>query len=314
MKITRSIVLCACFCFGVHAGEWHTVKDFGSNPGALIMKVYSPSERKENVPLMVILHGCSQDAEGYAEGTGWTKYADQYGLILLTPQQNKINSMLDCFNWFRPADTSRDQGEALSIINMVKRVVKNNSINKRRIFVSGLSAGAAMANALLAGYPEVFAGGALVAGSAYACANNLREAYMCMAGVRRKGPRELGDAVRAASDYRGPWPMISIWQGSRDYTVNPANAEELVKQWSNLHQAEAEFHEHHSLPAGHDRFTYKDPHGRIYMERFLVNGMGHAQAVNPGNTEDSCGTPARYIMDAGICTAYHISKFFRLTR
>ena len=100
--------------------------------------------------------------------------------------------------------------------------------------MTGLSAGGAMAAVMLATYPELFAGGAIIAGMPYGCAANLAEAFELMAG-RGPATRPLADKVRAASPHRGAWPRLSIWQGSADRIVSPANADALVEQWTGLH-------------------------------------------------------------------------------
>ena len=106
----------------------------------------------------------------------------------------------------------------------------------RRIFVTGLSAGGAMTSVMLATYPEVFAGGAIIAGLPFGVATNMREAISGMYQSPSRPAGELGDLVRNASHHKGPWPKLSVWHGSADRTVNPANADEIVKQWLDVHQ------------------------------------------------------------------------------
>jgi pimeloyl-ACP methyl ester carboxylesterase len=104
-----------------------------------------------------------------------------------------------------------------------------------RIFVTGLSAGGAMASVMLATYPEVFAGGAIIAGVAYGCANSVAEAFSCMGGSGAAQGAGLGARVRAASSHAGPWPRVQVWQGSADRTVVSSNADAIVRQWLELH-------------------------------------------------------------------------------
>src|SRR5213594_3424078 len=125
-------------------------------------------------------------------------------------QQQPLNNANGCFNWFNPEDTERDSGEACSIRQMIAHAVKEIGIDRERIFVTGLSAGGAMTSVMLATYPEVFAGGAIIAGLPYGVASNVREAFEAMFTKQGHAAQALGDRVRAASRHRGPWPKISV--------------------------------------------------------------------------------------------------------
>src|SRR5260221_5550537 len=209
------------------------VYEFGSNPGALRMFKYVPARPKS--ALVVVLHGCKQTAANYDLGAGWSTLADRYGFVLLLPQQQVSNNPNTCFNWFLPGDTARGKGEALSIRQMVETMIIEHGIDRRRVFVTGLSAGGAMTSVMLATYPEVFAAGAIIAGLPFGVATNVREALNGMFQSPSRPADELGDLVRTASNHKGPWPKLSVWHGSADRTVNPANANEIVKQWLDVH-------------------------------------------------------------------------------
>ncbi|HEX3358178.1 MAG TPA: PHB depolymerase family esterase, partial [Tepidisphaeraceae bacterium] len=209
--------------------------NFGSNPGGIRMFSFVPAGLQEPRALVVVLHGCGQSAAGYDLGAGWSTMAKRYGFALLMPEQQPSNNANGCFNWFNPEDTTRGHGEACSIRQMIARMAGDHKINERRIFVTGLSAGGAMTSVMLATYPEVFAGGAVIAGLPFGVASNVREALNGMLQSRSRPAAELGDLVRNASNHKGPWPKLSVWHGSADRTVNPANADEIVKQWLDLH-------------------------------------------------------------------------------
>src|SRR6478736_1551839 len=140
---------------------------FGSNPGNLRMFVYRPPTLADNPALVVVLHGCTQSAASYDLGAGWSTLADRYGFVLLLPEQTSANNPKTCFNWFLPGDTRRDRGEALSIRQMIEKTIGAHGIDRKRVYVTGLSAGGAMTAAMLATYPEVFAAGAIIAGLPY---------------------------------------------------------------------------------------------------------------------------------------------------
>ena len=155
-------------------------------------------------PLVVALHGCTQTADSYDQGTGWSDLADRLGFILIFPEQQPANNPKNCFSWFLPADTARDSGEALSIRQMIAKAVEKFGVDRSRMFVTGLSAGGAMASVMLATYPEIFAGGAIIAGLPYGSASSVQEAFEAMFNDRAPSSRALGDHVRGASNHRGP--------------------------------------------------------------------------------------------------------------
>src|SRR5262245_63757611 len=150
--------------------RFHEVTAFGSNPGNLRMFVFAPSHKRPRPALVVALHGCTQTAASYDYGTGWSKLADRHGFVVLAPQQQKANNPNTCFTWFQPSDTTRGHGEAMSIRQMIDRTIIEHDIDRRHIFITGLSAGGAMASVMLAAYPEIFAAGAIVAGLPFGAA------------------------------------------------------------------------------------------------------------------------------------------------
>jgi poly(hydroxyalkanoate) depolymerase family esterase len=161
------------------------VPNFGSNPGGLRMFKHIPDGLPASAPLVVVMHGCTQNARDYAAGSGWVQLADKLRLALVMPEQTQANSSNRCFNWFVRSDNRRDQGEALSIRQMVDKMKSDHGIDSSRVFVTGLSAGGAMTSVMLATYPEVFAGGGIVAGLPYGCANDnspfmATQALQCM--------------------------------------------------------------------------------------------------------------------------------------
>ncbi|HEY6831253.1 MAG TPA: PHB depolymerase family esterase, partial [Pseudolabrys sp.] len=170
----------------------------GPNPGNLRMFAYVPDDLADNPALVVVLHGCTQTASGYDYGAGWSTLADRYGFALLVPEQQRSNNPNGCFNWFLPEDTQRGRGEAASTRDMVETMVREKGIDPRRVFITGLSAGGAMTSVMLACYPEVFAGGAIVAGLPYGAASNVQQAFESMLQCPSRPAREWGGLVRGA--------------------------------------------------------------------------------------------------------------------
>jgi feruloyl esterase len=160
------------------------------------MRIHLPDGLAARAPLVVVLHGCGQTADGYAAGSGWITLADRFGFALLCPEQTRNNNGNLCFNWFEPGDIARASGEAESIAAMVRHVIADHDLDGSRVFVTGLSAGGAMSVAMLATYPEMFAGGAVIAGLPYGSAGSMTEAFAAMNNSRTTTASAAGDAVR----------------------------------------------------------------------------------------------------------------------
>ncbi|MFY0580729.1 PHB depolymerase family esterase [Cystobacter fuscus] len=199
------------------------VTSFGSNPGNLKMWKHVPADMPANAPLVVALHGCTQTAAAYTN-TGWNALADQLKFYVVYPEQLSANNQNVCFNWFEPGDIARGSGEALSIKQMVDKMKADASIDPSRVFVTGLSAGAAMSHVMAATYPDVFSGAAIMAGIPYKCATTMTDAFSCMSPGVSKTPDQWASLVRGAySGYTGAYPKISLWHGTSDYTVKNTN-------------------------------------------------------------------------------------------
>ncbi len=275
---------------------------FAPNPGNLRMFRYLPRGLKAGAPLVVVLHGCGQTAAGYDMGAGWCQLADQLGFAVLAPEQKAVNNPNTCFNWFNPEDITRGHGEAASIAAMIQTVIATHRLDAARVFITGLSAGGAMASVMLASYPERFAGGAIIAGLPFGAAANVRDALDSMRAAPLKTPHQWGDAVRAASDYRGPWPRISIWHGAQDAIVNMNNAQASVAQWADLHE----------LPLTGPKQDKVDGAVRLRwdsrLEVYTLPGLGHGTPIDSSDL----GQPGPFILEAGISSTRRIAEFWGL--
>jgi poly(hydroxyalkanoate) depolymerase family esterase len=285
---------------------------FGSNPGDLRMFSFVPHHLQEPHALVVVLHGCGQSAAGYDMGAGWSTLAKRFGFALLMPEQQAANNAQTCFNWFNPEDTARESGEACSIRQMIAHMVGEHNINARRIFVTGLSAGGAMTSVMLATYPEVFVAGAVIAGLPYGVATNVREALNGMFQSPSRPAAELGDLVRSASNHRGPWPKLSVWHGSADRTVNPANADEILKQWLDVHQLPAAPMSEANVD-GYPRQVWWNADGETIVESYTITDMAHGAPLGNADSDERYGAQGAFLIEAGISSSYHIASFFGLT-
>ncbi len=290
-----------------HLGGSHhlqTLADFGHNPGALGAKTYIPGDLSKAAPLVVVLHGCTQDAAGYNHHSGWSRLADEAGFALLFPEQQSGNNPNLCFNWFQADDTRRGFGETLSIRQMIEAMVVTNGLDRERVFITGLSAGGAMAAAMLATYSEVFAGGASIAGLPYGSAKTIPEAFDRMRGHGSPSEQDLQRALRGASNHQGSWPKISIWHGTADQTVAPSNADAIAAQWRGVHGLDKNPTRSETASKLAKR-VWCDIKGEALIEINIIAGMGHGTPVGNG-----LGAPGPYMLDVGISSTRKIAQFW----
>jgi feruloyl esterase len=283
---------------------------FGANPGNLRMFAYAPEHLPPKAPLVIALHGCTQTADEYDHGTGWWSLADRLGFAVVYPQQQPANNPKSCFSWFLPGDIACGHGEALSIREMVDYAIAKFAADHRKVFVTGLSAGGAMASVMLATYPEVFAGGAIIAGLPYGCASNVQQAFEAMFTEQGHTSQALGDRVRAASRHRGPWPKISVWHGTSDPIVKPSNCEDIIQQWTDVHGLSGS-PSYQEFIGGHTRRIWSDTNGEALIEAFTIRGMAHGAPLATTGRE-SCGAAGAFFLDVGISSTHHIARFWRL--
>nr|WP_249141623.1 PHB depolymerase family esterase [Bradyrhizobium diazoefficiens] len=276
------------------------------------MFAFVPAQLQKPRALVVVLHGCGQTAASYDLGAGWSTLAQHFGFALLMPEQRRANNANTCFNWFNPEDTARDSGEARSIRAMIAHMADAHRIDPARVFITGLSAGGGMTTVMLATYPEVFAAGAVIAGLPYGIASNLREALDGMFHSPQRPARELGDRVRKASDHRGPWPRISVWHGGADRTVNPGNANEIVKQWLDLHDL-PDVPMAETNVDGYPRQAWWNRDGETLVESYAITDMAHGTPLGRADNDHRYGVEGAFLIEAGISSSYHIAKFFGLT-
>jgi hypothetical protein len=165
---------------------------------------------------------------------------------------------------------------------------------------------------MLATYPDVFAAGAIIAGLPFGIAGNVREALVGMHMAAVRPASALGDLVRTASKHRGPWPKVSVWHGSADRTVNPANAGEIIKQWLDVHQLPpAPMSE--GVVDGHPRKIWWKADGETIVESYTITDMAHGTPLGTADDDKRYGMRGTLLIEAGISSSYHIAKFFGLT-
>jgi poly(hydroxyalkanoate) depolymerase family esterase len=294
---------------GIRSTRLRSLEGFGSNPGDLGAWYFTPSEGVEPMPLVVVLHGCTQSAHSYDIGSGWSALAEAHGFAVVYPEQQAANNPNGCFNWFDSSDTRRGSGEAYSIAQMVDAMIAHHRVDRARVFITGLSAGGAMTSVLLATYPEKFAGGAIIAGLPYGAAASVQGALQQMR-AHKPSSRTTGASVKCAAPHKGPWPAVSVWHGTSDTVVDESNADAIVRQWREVH----------GLPDnpnvtevvdGQQRRVWQDPSGRTVLEDYRIAAMGHGVPLATSGA-DPLGQVGAFMLEAGISSTLHIAKAWGL--
>jgi poly(hydroxyalkanoate) depolymerase family esterase len=305
-------ILLTALSVSIHAQTgWHAVSSFGTNPGTLNMYSYVPTGIIGKAPLVVVMHGCTQNATTVASQSGWNTLADRHKFNLVYPEQTYANNSSYCFNWFVQGDENRNQGEAYSIKQMVDYMKAHYNIDTTQIFVTGLSAGACMTNVMLACYPDVFKAGAVVAGAPYKAGASALYGY-----TTTITPQAWGDSVKTGYPaYTGTYPKVAVFQGSADPVVSPANETEIMKQWTNVHGAS-------QTPAatinsfnGNGIITkniYNDNSGNEVVETYTISGMGHAIALDTGSCYQQCGATGTYALEVYFSSTFWAAYFFNI--
>ncbi len=292
-------------------GRLTPLTGFGTNPGALLGYAHVPRDLPASAPLVVVLHGCTQTAAGYDQGSGWSQLADRAGFALLFPEQTRANNPNLCFNWFASEDTGQLGGEAESIAQMTETMIALHGLDRQRIYVTGLSAGGAMTMAMLATRPDLFAGGAVIGGIAYGTATGMSQAFDRMRGHDDTSDRALVDAVRSgARGHEGRWPTLAIWHGGADATVSVSNADTIARQWRGVHGVDATAMRTERVGTAIHRI-WSDAEGRDVVEDWTVPGMGHGTPIDPSRG-DRLGAAGPYMLDVGISSTAVIAESWGL--
>lgn len=236
--------------------------------GSRSYKLWLPRTREDasRPALVVMLHGCTQDADDFARGTRMNEHGDRHGCHVLYPSQDGAANAQRCWRWFDPAHQQRDQGEPAILAGMTRQIVQDNGIDPGRVYVAGLSAGGAMALVLASTYPEVFAAVAVHSGLARGAASDVPSALAAMAGR---------SAACAASNER-PVPGI-VFHGEADRTVRPSNGDQVVQQLQQRFEAGGtRLTRRIVTQAGHTTTTFHTADGRVLIEHWRVKDGGHA--------------------------------------
>ncbi|CAN5790329.1 PHB depolymerase family esterase [soil metagenome] len=239
----------------------------------------------QRLPLIVMLHGCTQNPDDFAAGTRMNELAQTQGALVLYPAQAPRSNVSKCWNWFQPADQKRGQGEPALLAAMTRQVIATHAVDPDRVFVAGLSAGGAMAAILAQEYPDLYAAAGVHSGLAAGAAHDMPSAFSAMQG----GP--AGTVKRAPRNERlGEAPVI-VFHGDQDTTVNSRNGDRVIEQSADGATAERESGR---TGRAYERTVYRQRDGSVRAEHWLIHGAGHAWSGGSasGSYTDSSGPDA----------------------
>jgi poly(hydroxyalkanoate) depolymerase family esterase len=240
----------------------------GSHTHAAGMRDYKlyvpPGYRGQPLPLVVMLHGCTQDPDDFAAGTRMNEAALGRDFFVLYPAQAQKANPSRCWNWFKHNHQRRDRGEPALLADMTQCVSRRYGIDARRVYVAGLSAGGAMAAILGSAYPDVFAAVGVHSGLPAGSATNAKTAFEAMRRGAESGVAPSGHA-----------PPTIVFHGDQDTTVHPVNGQHVVAARAGAATSERERGRSEN-GREYTRNVYRDADGRVVAEHWVVHGAGHA--------------------------------------
>ena len=253
---------------------------FACEAGAIQYKLFLPAGRETaGLPLIVMLHGCTQSPDDFARGTRMNALAQAHGYAVMYPAQSRKQNATKCWNWFREGDQRRGRGEPALLAALTRQVVGAHGLDARRVYVAGLSAGGAMAAVLGSTYPDVYAAIGVHSGLPFGVAHDAASAFAAMHRTAANG------AAPATPARSAPVPAI-VFHGDRDTTVDPCNGAAVIDQFAGAQgdsapapaQTLGTTIERGTTPAGrsYTRTLFTAADAKVVAEQWLIHGAGHA--------------------------------------
>ena len=257
-------------------GARFLAKTFSNQAGSRPYKLYVPSGyHGQAVPLIVMLHGCTQSPDDFAVGTQMNAAAEKHTILIAYPGQTSSANMQKCWNWFSEGDQRRDRGEPSLIAGITREVMRDFEVDERRVYVAGLSAGGAAAAVMGNAYPDLYAAIGVHSGLPCGAARDMPSAFAAMQRGGKGFTHET--AMSPQSETLGRLVPAIVFHGDRDTTVNPVNADAVVVQSAQGEALRARV-ESGQVPGGlaYSRTLHNDATGTTMIEHWLVKGAGHA--------------------------------------
>jgi poly(hydroxyalkanoate) depolymerase family esterase len=257
-------------------GAAYLTRTFACEAGSRDYKLYIPSHMDgRKLPLIIMLHGCTQNPDDFAVGTRMNQLAEEHGFIVAYPRQPTKANQLACWNWFNPKDQTRDLGEPSIIAGITRTIMAELNIDAERVCVAGLSAGGAMAEIMSATYPELYAATGIHSGLAYGSATDEASAFAAMSGA--SSPVAPPQRKRRLKRAKGRVRTI-VFHGASDQKVHPSNGEMILAE-ARAGLADTTRETQHDGSAGgraYTRTVIVDASGVPQVEHWAIEGLGHA--------------------------------------
>jgi poly(hydroxyalkanoate) depolymerase family esterase len=262
----------------VENGEF-LAKSFSNHAGSRAYKLYVPSQyRGQPLPLIIMLHGCTQSPDDFATGTRMNLRAEEYNCFVAYPEQAASANVSKCWNWFRPGDQTRGQGEPALIAGLTRQVMSDYSVDEERVYAAGLSAGGAAAAVLAAAYPDLYAAIGVHSGLACGAASDVASAFAAMRQSQPAGKRRSAGNLVARGGYSRIVPAI-VFHGDQDTTVHPNNGDQVIAQLKEALAADVRLTVEDGQVAGgrtYTRTVHRDAADHSVFEKWVIRGAGHA--------------------------------------
>jgi poly(hydroxyalkanoate) depolymerase family esterase len=222
-----------------------------------------------------MLHGCTQNPDDFAVGTGMNRLAEEHGIIVAYPGQPMSANQSACWNWFNPAEQMRDVGEPSIIAGITRTIMAEFDIDAERVYVAGLSAGGAMAAIMSATYPELYAATGIHSGLAYGSATDVASAFAAMRGSSSPAAPEQRKSHLKSANGR---VRTIVFHGASDQIVHPSNAEMILAEARAGVTDPAQETRHDGSAGGraYIRIVITDASGVPHVEHWAIEGLGHA--------------------------------------
>ncbi|KXU84563.1 poly(3-hydroxyalkanoate) depolymerase [Caballeronia megalochromosomata] len=255
---------------------------YANAAGQRSYKLYVPGgDHDAPLPLIVMLHGCTQDADDFAAGTQMNALAEKHGFMVVYPIQPQGANPSKCWNWFKPVDQQRDQGEPSLIAGITREVIAQHNVDPKRVYIAGLSAGGAMTAIMAQRYPDLYAAAGVHSGLPVGCAHDLPSALAAMRGGKTRV--KAGKAGRAhVADTPTPRCPLIVFHGDADATVHQANASELVRGFTMAGAASEPTSFTDTGARKHTVRRMTSPEG-VPAELWTVHGAPHAWSGGSSN-------------------------------
>ena len=301
--LTLSAAACGAGSDGSGGGSFAR-GSFGNEHGERDYRLYVPDGLGGRpAPLVVMLHGCGQDAEDFAAGTRMNDLAGREKFLVLYPEQASSANRSGCWNWFEPSDQERGRGEPSIIAGATEKIIDEHGVDPGRVYVAGMSAGGAMSTILAATYPDLYAAVGVHSGLEYGAADGV---FSAVAAQRSGGPNPDRQGRLAFESARPAEPRVLpaiVFHGEEDRTVDVANAHQALSQWAQTNDYADDGTDDDGFvdepddvvpgraPEGYDyvRYVYEGPRGEAIMEKWIVEDLGHAWSG--GDAEGSFTDP-----------------------